>query len=47
MDLWMDLQFGNWTGILSIVTVFGALMVALSLLTLLYRKSHEKQARSH
>lgn len=42
MELWMDLLFGNPIGILSMITVFGALIVVLVLVSILYKKSHEK-----
>lgn len=42
MELWMDLLFGNPIGILSMVTVFGALIIILVLASMLYRKSHKK-----
>ena len=42
MELWMDLLFGNWIGILSIVTVLGSFATAAFILTMLYRKSHSK-----
>jgi len=42
MELWMDLLFGNWIGILSLITVFGAFTTVVFVLSMLYRKSHEK-----
>lgn len=42
MELWMDLLFGNPIGILSMITVFGALIIILVLVSILYKKSHEK-----
>jgi hypothetical protein len=42
MELWMDLLFGNWTGILSLITVFGAFATVAFILSMLYRKSYEK-----
>lgn len=42
MELWMDLLFGNWIGIISMITVIGALVTILTLVTILYKKSHEK-----
>ncbi len=42
MELWMDLLFGNWIGFLSLITVFGALATVVFVLSMLYRKSHEK-----
>ncbi len=42
MELWMDLLFGNWIGILSLITIFGAFATVVFILSLLYRKSHEK-----
>lgn len=41
MELWMDLLFGNPIGILSMITVFGALIIILVLVTMLYKKSHK------
>jgi hypothetical protein len=41
MELWIDLLFGNWIGILSIATVLGTLATGAFVLTLVYRKSHE------
>ncbi len=41
MELWMDLLFGNWIGILSMATVFGAFATVTFILILLYRKSHK------
>jgi hypothetical protein len=40
MDLWVNLLFGNWIGILSMATIFGTLSIGAFVLTLLYRKSH-------
>lgn len=42
MELWMDLLFGNWIGILSMLTIFGSFATVVFVLTLLYRKSHKK-----
>ena len=42
MELWMDLLFGNPIGILSMITVFGALIIILVLASILYSKSHRK-----
>ena len=42
MDLWMDLLFGNWIGILSMVTVLGSFLTVAFILTMLYRKSHKQ-----
>ena len=42
MELWMDLLFGNPIGILSMITVFGALIIILVLVSILYKKSHDK-----
>ena len=41
MELWMDLMFGNPIGILSMITVFGAKIVILVLVTKLYKKTHK------
>jgi len=41
MELWMDLLFGNWIGILSIAAVLGTLATGIVVITILYRKSHE------
>ncbi len=41
MALWMDLMFGNWIGIISMITVFGALATVLYISFMLYNKSHE------
>ena len=27
MKLWMDLLFGNWIGLLSLITVFGSIAI--------------------
>lgn len=43
MDLWIDLLFGNWIGILSIATVLGSFLTVTFLLLMLYRKSHKKE----
>jgi len=40
MELWMDLLFGNWIGILSMVTILGSFATVVFVLALLYRKSH-------
>ncbi len=42
MELWMELLFGNWIGILSLAAVFGTLATGAVILTMLYRKSHDK-----
>ncbi len=41
MELWMELLFGNWIGILSLATVLGSFATVTFILILLYRKSHE------
>jgi len=41
MDLWMDLLFGNWIGILSMLTVLGSFATVAFILTMLVRKSHK------
>lgn len=42
MELWMELLFGNWIGILSLAAVFGTLATGAFILTMVYRKSHDK-----
>jgi hypothetical protein len=39
MDLWMDLLFGNPVGLMSMLVVFGTIIVAIVLFTMLIRKS--------
>ena len=39
MDLWMDLLFGNPVGLMSLLVVFGTIIVAIVLFTMLIRKS--------
>ena len=41
MELWMDLLFGNWIGILSMAALAGTLATFIFILVLIYRKSHE------
>lgn len=43
MELWVDLLFGNWIGILSIATVLGSFLTVSFLMLMLYKKSHEKK----
>ena len=39
MDLWMDLLFGNPVGLMSMIVVFGTIIIAIVLFTMLIRKS--------
>ena len=39
MDLWMDLLFGNPVGLMSMLVVFGTIIIAIVLFTMLIRKS--------
>lgn len=43
MELWVDLLFGNWIGILSMVTILGSFLTVAFIMVLLYRKSHEEK----
>ena len=40
MDLWMDLLFGNWVGLLSVITVTATFSIIGYLLFMIYFKSH-------
>ena len=42
MELWIDLLFGNWIGILSLAAVFGTLATGIYIVWMLYRNSHKK-----
>ncbi|HHB13400.1 MAG TPA: DUF3149 domain-containing protein [Chromatiales bacterium] len=42
MDLWMDLLFGNAIGLLSVVTVVGAILIIAYIAVMLARKSRPK-----
>ncbi len=42
MELWVDLLFGNWIGILSVLTILGSFLTVAFIMTMLYRKSHKK-----
>ena len=43
MDLWMDLLFGNWTGLLSVVTVTATFsIIAFLLLMMLFKANQNK-----
>jgi hypothetical protein len=42
MELWIDLLFGNWIGILRLAAVSGTLATGALFLTMIYKKSHEK-----
>ena len=39
MELWMDLLFGNWIGLLSVITVGASLVIITFLVLMLMRKS--------
>jgi hypothetical protein len=39
MELWTNLLFGNWIGLLSVITIGGAFLVIVVLLVMLIRKS--------
>lgn len=41
MELWIDLLFGNWIGILSLLAVFGTLATGIFIVTMAYRKSRK------
>lgn len=41
MELWMDLLFGNWIGILSILAVLGTLATGAFVLTMVFTKSRK------
>ena len=39
MELWMDLLFGNWVGLLSMIVVFSTAAIIGYLLIMLIRRS--------
>jgi hypothetical protein len=39
MNLWVDLLFGNWIGLLSLITVFGSIAVVAYLGVMLTRNA--------
>ena len=41
MELWMDLLFGNWVGLLSVITVATTFGIIAFLLLMMVRKSHD------
>ncbi len=41
MELWMDLLFGNWIGLLSVITVGVTLGIIIFIVAMFYIKSHE------
>jgi uncharacterized membrane protein len=41
MELWMDLLFGNWVGLLSVITVVSTLAIVVFILTMFYVKSRD------
>ncbi len=47
MELWMDLLFGNWVGVLSLLTVFTTISIIGFILFMFYRKSHDDETHSH
>jgi hypothetical protein len=42
MEIWKNLLFGNWIGILSLITIFAALGIIVYLGFWLNKKAHEK-----
>jgi hypothetical protein len=45
MQLWLDLLFGNPIGILSLVTVFGAIAVIAFIMRMVIRNAMAKEKR--
>jgi len=43
MELWMDLLFGNWIGLLSVITVGVTFSIITYLLAMMYFKSHDSE----
>lgn len=41
MELWMNLLFGNWIGLLSMGTIAFALLMMVYLWMMFYKRSHE------
>ena len=41
MELWLNLLFGNWVGLLSVGTVVATFIVIAYILSMFYFKSHE------
>lgn len=38
MDLWINLLFGNWIGVLSLLTVFGSISIVAYIMTMAVRR---------
>ncbi len=43
MELWMELLFGNWVGLLSVITVGVTFGIIAYLLFMIYFKSHDSK----
>lgn len=41
MELWMDLLFGNWIGLMSVITVGLSFAVIVFIVVMFYIKSHQ------
>ena len=41
MELWMDLLFGNWVGLLSVISVSVTFGIIAYLMFMFYSKSHD------